>query len=275
MRFAIDVVARFAAPLLVAVPAVAQPDTGRDAGPDAERTRLLEDRRSIIAERLAEIDAELAGDVPPGTVRLFGVADRPGGGRMPSLAPLDGRRGELGEHSQPRPGRGASDPADREAMLERLAEIDPDLAETLRAASARGNRAGGPVFSRLRTLLELRDRDREAFDVRRAELRAGVEVLRKAGGLRDLVQTGASQAEIDQAEGRLRDAIAVGFDAKAAVLRHEIERTTSRLDDMQRKLDETVSRRESIIAEHAARLLERVRTMAMQEPSPEPGSGDD
>ncbi len=223
--------------------------------PADERRELLEQRRAILAERLAEIDAELSGEVPPGTVRMIGGGRGPGRDMPPPAHGADG--------APPRDSRREMlDPETRELLLTRLAEVDPELAGRIREMAAARRESPGPVFGRLRELVELRERDPEGFEIRRVEMRAGLEVLRHAGQLRDLLTADADSDEIDSAERALRQAVENGFDAKGAVLRYEIARTTERLGDMQRRLDDAEAGRNSIIEEHFQRLLRRIQAAA-------------
>lgn len=217
---------------------------------DAERKALLEERRALLLARLAEFDAEIRGDVPPGTVQVVG------GGRMPG--------GVAGDRPPPRAGdlpRGPREPIDeatRERMLAELAESDPELADRIRAMTRSRRGAASPVFGRLRELAELRDRDPEAFTLRRTEIKMGLDVLRLSAELRDLFSSGADEAAIEAASDRLRGAVAAGFDAKSAVLESEIDRTEQKLVGMRTKLDSARANRSEIIESHFSKLLQRI-----------------
>ncbi len=218
---------------------------------DAERRGALEQRRDLLAARLAEIEAELAGDVPEGTVRLFGAGQAAGDER--GVPVLRDRR---------RDGRMIVDPDTREQLVAELEKNDPELAAFIREAM---NRRGGgslPVFGRLREMLELRDTDPEAFEARRAEVRAGLRVLRVSGALRDLIAADGAEEDIERITFELRTAVAEGFDAKRAVLRLEIDRGEQRAAEMRQRLQNADTNRSSLIDEHLNRLLERIRSAA-------------
>ncbi|MEL7483700.1 MAG: hypothetical protein AAFN41_05025 [Planctomycetota bacterium] len=221
----------------------AQPDSGN-------RRQALQERRDLLAARLAEIDAELDGEVPAGTVRLLGRGDR-----------LAGERGPMGFGGMQR-GAAPLDEDEREALLDDLAENDPQLAESIREIMRERRGAPAPVLGRLRELSMLRERDPEGFALRRQEIRTGLEVLRRANELRDALRSGASEAETDAAVAGLRSAVASAFDARGKVLRREIERTTQQVSEMRAKLERAESDRDAVIDLQFTRLLNRIRTAA-------------
>ncbi|MEO1534325.1 MAG: hypothetical protein AAFS11_02015 [Planctomycetota bacterium] len=221
------------------------------AQPEADdRRRALEERRELLEARLLEIEAELSGDVPAGTVRLFGRGDRFAGERIP-------------------PGFGGMqrdstllDENEREALLDDLAETDPQLAESIREIMRERRGFPAPMLGRLRDLSVLRERDPKGFSLRRQEIRAGLEVLRRANALRDVIRSGASEPAKDAAAEALREAVASGFDARSDVLRREIERTTKQVSGMRAKLDQAESNRDAIIEQQFTKLVSRIRAAA-------------
>ncbi|MEM1072666.1 MAG: hypothetical protein AAGH71_07590 [Planctomycetota bacterium] len=226
------------------------------------RRAALEERRELLASRLAEIDAELAGDVPPGTVRLFG---RGGLDAMrPSPTQLGDRGGEAARGG-PRDRGGFVDAETRSEMLAALETTDPELAALIRDALQKRDGGGLPVFGRLREMNDLRGRDPEAFAARRQEIRAGLQILKVAGSLRDAIAEQADTAVVDQIIAELRAAISNGFDAKRDVLRVEIERVEERAEGMRRRFDQAESKRSSLIEEHTERVLDRIRKSARRD----------
>lgn len=224
---------------------------------DADRREMLESRRELLAERIAQIDAELRGEAPAGSVRIFGQPDE---GRFDRPPPdEDGGRGRRERRG------GDFDPESRERVLRALAEKHPELADRVRRSVEHGSGRSGPVFGRLQEMIELRDADPEAFEARRGEIEAGLDVLRLAGELKSAIRDGTDEQQIAAVSANLREAVERGFDAKGAVLRLEIERQQSRLDEMQQRLAHAETNRSEIIAAHFDRLLKRVRAAAERE----------
>lgn len=226
---------------------VAQPES-------SARRAALESRRELLAARLAEIDAELAGELPSGTVRLFGPggagASRQADPFMPERRDGFRDRGRL------------LDAETRERMLTQLDDRDPELATLIRQAiEARGD-SNLPVFGRIREMDDLREKDPEAFAARRDEILAGLGILRLASTLRNDIASDADAERIERVTTELRGAIASGFDAKREVLRIEIERSQHRTDDLIQRFERAESKRSELIEEHTDRLLRRIRTSA-------------
>lgn len=248
-RAAVLVVAQ----MLAAVLASGQPESDT-------RREMLEARRDVLASRLAEIEAELSGEVPPGTVSLFAMRDSAQNGRPGQALPeRPGRReGQGRDWRSDAPW--AIEPQARDQILAELEATDPDFAARVREEADR--REGGrlPVFRRLRGMSELRERDPEAFAARREEILAGLRILRAAREVRRAVQNGTDTGEADEITNRLRTAVAGGFDAKRAVLQLEINRGKQRTAVLQQRFDRAEAERETLIDEHTERLLDRIRS---------------
>lgn len=225
---------------------------------DDDRRVLLEERRAFLAARIAEIDAELSGKVPPGTFAVLGEWREAREGR-----PVRAIREGMPERKP------ALDDETRDRLLDELAQSDPELAQRIRDTVRTRGGAHSPVFGRLSELSELRLRDPQAFAVRRDEIRAGLDVLRHSDALRELLSASADASQIDAAMERLRAAVTAAFDAKGAVLRIEIEGTEQHVTNMKAKLAGAEANRSQIIEQHFDRLVERIRRASRKQAASE------
>lgn len=233
-------------------------------------------------------DADLLGEVPGAT-----PGRRPGGpeggprGEGAESGPADGppegpgRRGGGG-----RPGRDEGPmeltDEDRAAIREFVAATAPGMAKMFAELEKRDPEAAEKrlreVAPRFRDLLDLRKRDRRLYDLRMIDVREGREALEAAREIVRLDGEGVetSDARHAAATARLRGAIAKQIDARGEAVEHELKKMQERIADGQADLAERGKKKDRLVDEAVARMLQRERGRkagAGGERRDEPGDG--
>lgn len=227
---------------------------GADRGPmnaadvRARMQRRLDEVR--VAERRLEETIERldAGEDPERVVREMYV---PGLARPPEGA-VPGGPG-------PEP-RGPLDPQEREAMMARLREVMPRVAEWVVELERDDPRVMEAVHGRLlaqvREIDRIRERDPQGARIRTAEIVATMNVMRTTRAYRMAArQSGADSRVAAHAAEGLRSALAEQFDAKLAANRHEIESLGQRLDALRADVAAQVEGRDRLIDDAWNRIL--------------------
>lgn len=212
-------------------------------------------------------DADLLGEVPgagPGP-----RAEGPEGGPRGD-GPGDGPPGGPGRRGGgARPGRDdgpmeLSD-EDRAAIREFVSATAPGMAKAFAELEKRDPEAAEKrlreVAPRFRELLDLRKRDARLYELRMIDVREGREALEAAREIVRLDGEGVatSDAKHAAATARLRGAIAKQIDARGEAVAHELKKMQERIADGQADLLERGKKKDRLVDEAVARMLQRER----------------
>ena len=114
---------------------------------------------------------------------------------------------------------------------------------------------------KLRELLKLRDTNSEKYELRRDEMIAGFAVARAARRLGVAMhQEEPDQSDIDAAKQSLLDAISMGFDAKAAVARHELGEVQIKLEKISTEIETAENERSERIQDYYEAMLRKIES---------------
>ena len=114
---------------------------------------------------------------------------------------------------------------------------------------------------RLQRLVDLKDRDPERYDATKQEMLAGLKIAKAARALSIAMQDSEStEEELAFARDDLRNAIALGFDARAAMTRYELRDAEQRLNELSAEVSKAESEREQRINEQYEHMLERIES---------------
>ena len=250
-------------------------------------------------------DADLLGEVPG-----VNPAARPDGGERgpggPEPRGPDGR-GPDGRGPKPNDGQADGPPAggpgrrgqrpgrddgpivlsdeDRQAIREFVGATSPGMARAFAELEKRDPEAAEKrlreVAPRFRELLDLRKRDQRLYELRMIDVREGREALESAREIVKLEAEGvdASDGKHSAATARLRGAIAKQIEARGEAVAHELKKMQERIADGQADLADRGKKKDRLIDEAAARILQRERGRKPgaggQRPPPPPRGDDD
>lgn len=143
-------------------------------------------------------------------------------------------------------------PEERAQIREFLKDQEPEIGklvdEIAGANPALGDRAIDGLGARMHELRELRERDPAMFDLRRAEVRGALEMMRSARQYAEAASVN-DPARVTAAEKDLRERMAAQFEARAKIQQKQISDLERRLDRMRKDLDGVQTRRDAIIDE--------------------------
>ncbi|MFY7897280.1 MAG: hypothetical protein ACOVP8_13690, partial [Phycisphaerales bacterium] len=276
----------------------AQPEDGppsrRDAGPQAamrallneqdperakqaldamlEEARVLERDLSAARERLNKGDDVRAVLRDLGERRMAAregirerAMDRMGelrdGQRGPGGPELGGRRG--GERFMKPGGFAKLSQEERDQLREDFKRDMPEVAADLEQLRATNGEMADMLFSRIGPRYfearEARRVDPALADLRIAEIRGTVDVLRKTRAYRDAVKLAADDANrttaIATATTNLREAIARNFDERLAVQKHEAEMLAKRLEELRADIANKGERKDALVDDALDRMV--------------------
>lgn len=232
--------------------------------------RRLEEARQEAEQLAAALERLRAGDAPAEVLRSLradgALQQRPRerGGAGPFRGGPPGTRPPDDQRPRPEGERARPDSPDRERLVESLRDDLPNLSRVIDEVRGADPRAADALLERwtprLRELHSLRSRDPDLYQLKLAEVRAGVQILgavREVRRLRALpAETPDLQAQRDQAESTLRRAATEGFEARQAVQSHEVRVLSRRLEAMQARLAEQRANRDERITQFVDRLLD-------------------
>jgi len=163
-------------------------------------------------------------------------------------APAD-RRGPQGANDRARDERPQFEP-DAETLRAVVREHFPELYQQLEAITQGSPEAGEHLFMRLaprirEIAIDMRH-DPDLGTLRVNEVRAGMGVGDANGALRQ-AKVQQDEDSIAEAEGNLRAAIGVQFDARVALRQHEVERLVGRIGELNDEILEEIANREAAI----------------------------
>lgn len=247
-----------------AVPSFAQPGDGPGREPDRATMReRLEDELERLREREAWVLRRLEA-IEQGSAVASDEPDRRGN-RRESF-----REGGPDRWSRQDGGQALSPEAMREVIedLREAADIQGDgiFMRFLERDTEESRRFLSRMEPKLRELHDLKRRDRALYGTKLKELGAGFEISRAARHLGELMRTGeAEEEELQSAREALRNAIAQGFDAKAAAAKQELAGVQAKLNELTEEIARAESEREAQIE---ARYQEMLRRMESHMDSP-------
>lgn len=244
----------------------------RGGGPSnaAMAERRLEDR----LESFDQLDRPLPED--PGMARRGGPEREPGGprtegdkkdGQAPTQAPS-----ELGPEQQEFIDvfLNAASPQTLKNFTE-LRKRDPEAAR----------RKFVQMFPRVRFLYELRTRDPEMFKLRLLDIRYAREALESARRIAEYEERAVVGAEVEGARAALRRSLEEQYRVRGEILKAEITRLRTRLDEANREIDRREAGKASVVETFERRLIEREKERRARGDSeaddgePRRGPGDD
>ncbi len=167
---------------------------------------------------------------------------------------VEGRRG----------GRGmapALSPEREQHVLDLLGEVNPEVHERLtklreeRPEMAR--RALSEVGARIHRLDEIRDRDPEAFELRKREMRLGADIATTLREIANMEPESATAAELVAARAKLGDLVSEQFELRLEMKEREIVHIQARLEKVQAELSEQASTRTKLVNERVDELVRR------------------
>lgn len=162
-------------------------------------------------------------------------------------------------------------PAEREAFFQALQEQAPELARRINAEResnpAMAERMLSSMEPRLRLLLA--ERDAEMRELRRMELRAGLDVLASIRALGAAARSGEGPDRVQELAHNVRGALIEHFDARQAMQEREVELLERQLSQLRREMSEYAASRDEMIS----RRLESIVRFATQ-PRPTDEGGD-
>jgi len=187
-------------------------------------------------------------------------------------------RGDMPE--RPQPGEGEP-PHERDRGRELTAEDQAKFIAVLRdIQSDRGNSGEDSPFARilekegperdrilrklaprLQRLVDLKDTDPERYEATKDEMIAGLDIAHAARKLSlELRNPEASEASTLEASNALREAIAKGFDARAAMTRYELQDVEQRLEVLTAEVSQAEAQRDERIEEQFQNMLRRIES---------------
>jgi hypothetical protein len=252
------------------------------------------DRDVPIEQVMEAFPADLRGDLRPGGGRgaggPMGEGTRGGSGGGPGgemggdhgaqsldklneLGPVvpgdegPGEGGPGGRGRGPREGRGTLSDVDRQAFDEFLGSAAPRLQMMFRKLREQdANAADQRVMEglpRIRWLLELREKDREMYDLRLKDIRAGREALEAARGLAALDREGTNETgdKRSKLEGDLKRALETQYDLRGQILGREISRLENDLGKRREEMGKRADGRTATVERTSKSLVERAKEM--------------
>ncbi len=186
-----------------------------------------------------------------------GLADGPGPEGRPSRGPGGDGPGAG------RFGAGRFELTDERAerLLSLLEEVNPRLHERVQRIwetdREKGRQALLRAAPRLIPLIELRERDPEAFEMKMEELRNGRQIFDLLREVRDAKPDELTQARLDQIRAELVGLVGHQFDLRARHGLQEAERLSRRLERFQAELEERATNRDGHVQQRADELLRR------------------
>lgn len=247
-----------------AAPSFAQPD--EDSGREPDRS-MMRERLEGELERLRAREAWVLR-------RLEAIEQ---GEEVESEEPE--RRGNRREGSRESgPDRWSRQDGNQSLSPESMREVIEDLRDSadiqgdgifmrfLEQDTEESRRFLSRMEPRLRELHDLKRRDRALYATKLKELGAGLQIGRAARHLGELMNSGeADEEELQSARDALRNAIAQGFDAKAAATKQELAGVQAKLNELTEEIALAESEREEQIE---TRYQEMLRRMEMHMSSP-------
>ncbi len=267
----------------------AQAMLDRGETPAAVRDFLKSKNMGVMA-RMFEDNRRGAGPGPAGPGGL-GVRPRGAGGGMRRGAPdRDGPGEPPRDPRDPRDPQGGPPPPpplitvdDRQVILDVVRQLMPQrFAELERLKDTDPPAAERQLMQlmespRIRSLLELRRSNPEAFRSRVEEFKAAADGARHARAIVELESKGAPAAQIDAEQALLRAAAARQFDKRIEGLSQEVERLADRAASLRSELDDQNARRSELIDRAINDAIDRAKHGPPRPPRegdrPRPGPG--
>lgn len=229
-------------------------------GEDARAVlRELGERRMAAREGIRERAMDRLGEMRdgqrgPGPGGLGG----PGGPGGPEMG---GRRG--GERFMKPGGFAKLSQEERDALRDDFRRDLPEVAADLDQLRTTNREMAEMLFNRIAPRYfearEARRVDPALGDLRIAEIRGTVDVLRKTRAYRDAVKLPAEDtnraAAIATATTNLRDSIARNFDERLAVQKHEAEMLAKRLEDLRADIASKGERKDALVSDALDRMV--------------------
>lgn len=225
--------------------------------------RGIEDQRRTLA-RLEKAKAELEGGKPVEEVlrelreaRRMAWSDSVVGSWRERQA-TGGAQPRLFEDGERRP-----DPADAERLLKFVEDVSPEFAAKLRAWRSSDQRAFESVIGRLgpKAIETFRARGAEPqlFELRKADLRATVQVLEISVELRRRKASDAAPnpaaPTTDELKATLRERVLAATDAAMRLREYEADKLSQRLEETKRRLEDAKANRDALVDRMMEELL--------------------
>lgn len=217
-----------------------------------EVMRELGERRQAAREGIRDRVMERMGN------EMRDGARGPGGPGGPDMG---GRRG--GDRFMKPGGFAKLSPEDREQLREDFRKDLPDVAADLEQLRVSNREMAESVFNRIAPRYfearEARRFDAALADLRIAEIRGTVDVLRKTRAYRDAVKLPAEDttraAAISTATTNLRETIARNFDERLAVQKHEADALAKRLEELRADIARKGERKDALVDDALDRMV--------------------
>jgi hypothetical protein len=227
-----------------------------DAGESEDEVRRYLDNSSALARLLGDPSVEtdarfVVQDRPQPPHRPVG-RERPQHER-PGVRPDGPRPGPDGARPERPQGDAPLTPQEREVVLELARKTSPDYVDDIEKDPERMRRLGMMA----RWLVELKQRDRVAYDLKLERMGQESKALRLAGSIaKRLVPEEREPEQVAKFRAELRETAGRVFDLRIAEQTHELAQLEARLEAIRAEIASQESRREELIEEQIAKLMQ-------------------
>lgn len=233
----------------------------RDLSAAQERLNKGEDVRAVLRDLSERRMAAREGIRERAMDRMGELRDGQRGPGGPGGPEMGGRRG--GERFMKPGGFAKLSQEERDQLREDFKREMPEVAADLEQLRATNGEMADMLFSRIGPRYfearEARRVDPALADLRIAEIRGTVDVLRKTRAYRDAVKLPADDANrttaIATATTNLREAIARNFDERLAVQKHEAEMLAKRLEELRGDIANKGERKDALVDDALDRMV--------------------